>query len=225
MWDGIENAGWRKHDDNILTWKNLGSLGSDYDATRQSGAWQKDGAIISTDMGNSTVFVIPNNIMGGQMKGEWTYEIGFTPTHKWKSNYHGLLGNHINQKGIVGGQYENGEIVFNLFSPVVQLYRVRADVFEDNIRHTISQAASNTSRTATTWKDGAIVSLSTDVDVLLTITSPYAFIGSAEGDRVAGTDRVFDGVIHFLRIYNRKLTDKEEKHNHSIDKIRYGLPS
>jgi hypothetical protein len=36
------------------------------------------------------------------MKGEWSYEIIFTP-YDWETNYAGLWGNHGSSKGIVGG--------------------------------------------------------------------------------------------------------------------------
>lgn len=86
------------------TWKNLGSLGSTYDATRSDGTWQSNGAVFYE--GNwSQHFDVPNALMSSQMRGEWTYEVVFTPTTKWFNNYHGLLGYHADHlaAGICGG--------------------------------------------------------------------------------------------------------------------------
>ena len=36
MWDGIENSGFKSHSPSATVWRNLGALGSSFDATSPS---------------------------------------------------------------------------------------------------------------------------------------------------------------------------------------------
>lgn len=219
MWDGIENAGWGTHDANTLTWKNLGSLGSAYDATRTQGTFVADGASIVRSWTNPYVFKIPGYLMRDHMQGEWTYEIGFTPASGWAVNYSGLWGNHGSGKGVVGGQYANGSVSFGLYDPDVPLYAPPSSTFSNGRKYAVTQVASDTSKTSKTYKDGVLVASNTDVDVLLTYRNALTYIGAAHGD----VGRSYNGTIHFLRVYNRPLTSAEIAHNYAIDKERFGL--
>ena len=174
MWDGIENAGFGAHSGNTLVWKNLGSLGSAYDATRlaQAQAWTDNGAVFhlgSVDY----VFQIPGWFLRDEMGAEWSYELVFTPDEKWVqgAGYSGIFGNHGSGKGIVGGQC-NGDysyVSFNLYDPEVVLWLpVISESFSLGQIASVSQAASNSSHSATTWKDGVTVSSVGSVDVELT---------------------------------------------------------
>jgi hypothetical protein len=221
MYDGIWNVGPELHDANTLTWKNLGSLGSAYDATRTQGAFVADGASIVRSWQNPYVFKIPGYLMRYHMQGEWTYEIGFTPASGWAVNYAGLWGNHGSGKGVAGGQYENGSVSFGLYDPSVSLYTVPSSTFSNGRKYAVTQVASDTSKTSTTYKDGVVVASSTDVDVLLTYRNALTYIGAAHGD----VGRSYNGTIHFLRVYNRPLTSAEVARNRIIDINRFNLPT
>ena len=83
---------------------------------------------------------------------------------------------------------------------------------------TVSQAASNTSHTATTWKDGTQAAYVMGVDVLLdhhgTDNTGNTCIGSAYNQGSAENGRTFDGIIHCVRVYNRPITAEEVAKNH-----------
>ena len=233
MWDGIENAGFRQHSSDTSVWKNLGSNGTLHDAIRvsnnRSTAWT-DNAAQFVYNNASYQFVIQGNLMPEVMIGEWSYELVFTPGNQWinGTNYSGIFGNHGGGLGIVGGQKEGSQakIMFNLYYPNVTLWAASNSVFTTNTLTTVSQAASNTSHTATTWKDGVQVANVTGVNVLLDhyggdgsgdtcIGSAYISNGNAENGRT------FDGKIHCIRVYNRPITEAEVQKNHEIDIKRF----
>ena len=230
LWDGIENVGYGKHSGNTLVWKNLGSLGSAYDATRltQAQAWTENGAIFhygSIDW----VFEIPGYLMRDIMGSEWSYELVFTPGLEWMQNrsFSGIFGNHGSGKGIVGGQVGASgpdKFSFSLYYPGVSLWD--ASISENFSLHqiaSVSMSASNSWHSATIYKDGASVAVADDVDVELTFDREGTYIGSAFFGRNPGEGgRVFDGTIHCVRVYNRPITASEVEKNHKIDVKRFG---
>ena len=217
-YDGIDNDGVGQHSSSTTTWKNLGSLGSTYDATRSSGSWQSNGAMFT---GNTTqYFQIPNQLMSSQMKGEWTYEIVFTPTSAWLQNYRGLLGRHRNaeQKGIVCGQYEDETVWFTAYPPNQECWKAsRADFLPYvNTLNTIACAASTTSGISYVWHNGVLKNTLTGGNFLLYNQNPLC-IGAATNE----PNRTFDGVIHCVRIYNRQLSESEHLQNRQLDLQRF----
>lgn len=233
LWDGIENAGFGKHSENLTVWKNLGSNGSLHDALRVSDsratAWTENGAVCVLNDA-SYQFIIPGRLMTDVMKGEWSYELVFTPGDQWidGSQYSGIFGNHGGGLGIVGGQKDGGSprITFNLYAPEVILWSPDSSTFSANTVTSVSQAASNTSHTATTWKDGVSVASVTGVDVLLTHNgndgTGNTCIGSSYNQGQAENGRTFDGLIHCIRVYNRPITAAEVAKNHAVDVKRFG---
>lgn len=228
MWDGIENIGFKKHSSSTKIWKNLGSLGSNYDAIRVrdgdsdpaygTGIFSEIGAEITRD-GTNTRFKVLTNDLQPKMAGEWSYEVVFTPRSGWKSNYSGLLGCH-GGNGIVGGQYENGQFSFNLYPPNRQLWLVNASTFSIGQLTSVSQSVSATTGIASTYKNGLLVnSVSNNA---LVITEEGFFIGSAFPGNYYG-NRNFDGVIHCIRIYNRPISQIEVAANHEIDIKRFNV--
>ena len=228
LYDGIENDGFGTHNVSTLTWKNLGSLGSSFDATRGNGSWQSNGAIFVRQ--NNNAFMIPNHLMNNHMQGEWTYEIVFTPNSGWFQGFSGLFGDHGHGFGIVGGQ-DNGDgtgISFNLYYPAVNLWVPSRSVFTADHITSVSQACSSTSGNGITYKDANVVSSVSNINATLNVQSnqPYALIGSAYVEGVpnnmyTASGRTFSGVIHCLRIYNRPLSSGDVSKNHAIDVERY----
>lgn len=221
MFDGIENVGFGSHSSTAKTWVNLGYFGSTYNASRTSGSFQDDGAVVTVSSGAANVFTIPNSMMRNVMKGEWSYEIVFTPGSGWFSNSSsGIWGNHGAGKGVVGGQRDGSTYFsFTLYEPDVLLYHPSSSLFSADRLYTVSQAASNTARAASTWLNGILKASVSNVDVLLNFAADSTYIGSAYMPEPA---RIFDGVIHALRIYDRPLVAAEVQANYNIDKVRFG---
>lgn len=232
LWDGIENAGFGVHSANLSVWKNLGSNGSIHDAVRvsdsRSSAWVGDGAVF---VGNdaSYQFIIPGRLMTDVMKGEWTYEVVFTPGSQWMDGqWSGIFGNHGGGLGPVGGQNapSANNIEFVLYYPPTPLCIFEYSDFQVGVRTSVSQAASNSSHSATTWKDGLHAADATGVDVLLTHNgndgTGNTCIGSSYNQGQAENGRTFDGLIHCVRVYNRPITEAEMIKNHQIDVKRFG---
>jgi hypothetical protein len=63
MYDGIENMGFGKHNNNATTWINLGSLGNNYNATRLIGSFNNNGAKFNGLNITDETFSIPNYFM------------------------------------------------------------------------------------------------------------------------------------------------------------------
>lgn len=225
LWDGIENAGFGVHSGDTLVWKNLGSLGSVYDATKwaEARAWTENGAVFhygSVDY----VFQIPGWFLRDEMGAEWSYELVFTPDEKWAqgTGFSGIFGNHGSGKGIIGGQVDH-DASFNLYDPTVVLWQPDvSEYFSQGHIASVSQAASNSGHSATTWKDGVSVSSVSSVDVELTYRLEGTSIGSAYERKQGEGHRTFDGIIHCVRVYNRPITADEVTKNHQIDVKRFG---
>lgn len=234
MWDGIENSGFSQHLSDTSVWKNLGSNGSLHDATRisstRSTAWTDNAAVFGYN--DSTYqFIIPGKLMMNVMKGEWPYELVFTPNQKWLTGtqYSGIFGNHGGGYGIVGGQKGGSQatIAFNLYYPNCILWQPSTSVFSSGTLTTVSQAASNTAKTAVTYKDGIQVASSSNVNVLLdhhgNDNTGNTCIGASDNQGTPDNGRTFDGIIHCIRIYTRPLTAIEVQKNHEIDIKRFSL--
>ena len=224
MWDGIENAGWGVHDSNATVWKNLGSLGSAYDATRNAGTFSEDGAVFVRSSGRSQVFSIPGYLLRDKMKGEWTYEVVFTPDDGWFQTYSGIWGNHDESgKCLSGGQYIGSQFEFIIYKPAIKLWTPQSSFFAAGEKYAVSQVASAIAGTGVTYcNNSEVASLSSINPTLNTYTNAgKTMIGAAY---LNGNDRVFDGIVHALRIYNRPLFAAELAANYAVDKARFGLP-
>lgn len=229
MWDAVENIGFGQHSGNTLLWKNLGSLGSAYDATRidQAQAWTENGAVFRFGS-TAYVFEIPGYFMRDEMGSEWSYELVFTPGEKWVqcTPYSGIFGNHGSNKGIVGGQCDgnNSTVAFNLYTPAIQIWNpVISENFSLGQIASVSEAASNASQSATAWKNGQIVNSTSNADVEITFDREGTYIGSAFFGRDPSQGwRTFDGTIHCVRVYDRPITSSEVEKNHQIDVKRFG---
>ena len=232
MWDGIENAGFGQHSSDTSIWKNLGSNGSLHDATRvsntRSTAWSDNAAVFGYN-DYTYQFIIPGKLMMNVMKGEWSYELVFSPGSQWitGTQYSGIFGNHGGGLGIVGGQKDGSSatISFNLYYPECQLWHPSTSVFLSGTLTTVSQAASNIAHTATTWKNSVQVAHVTNVNVLLdhhgNDNTGNTCIGSAFNQGTAENGRTFVGNIYCIRVYNRPITSEEVQKNHEIDIKRF----
>ena len=231
MYDGEWNAGGGVHnpDETTTRWVNLGSLGEDFDATRDYGTFTAKAASFTRTISTRNTFAIPNYLMRDYMKGEWSVECVFMPTSQWFQDYAGVFGNHTPAtKGLVFGQHEGSNIVFNLYGPLVYLYSASQSTFTAGVTYAVSQSASNTINTATTWRNGVQVSRSTGVNVMLNYAEDArTCIGAAFRTHIqdeSGTNRSFDGLIHCVRVYNRPIDAQTVAANYAIDKARFGLP-
>lgn len=222
MWDGEWNVGPGKHDARSLVWRNLGSLGSSYDARREAGTFSKNGAEFFRSTDSRGVFMVPGYLMRDQMGGEWTVEVVFTPRSGWFENYSGVFGNHGETKGLVFGQYENGDITFVLYSPLIDHCRFRSSDFLAGSTYSMSQVASSSKGTMATFRNASQVASSAGVDPRLTFSKPWTCIGAAMYDPTWGsTDRPFDGFVHCVRVYDRPLSASEVQANCAVDLARF----
>lgn len=83
--------------------------------------------------------------------------------------------------------------------------------------NTVACAASTTDGIAKVWHNGDLKNTVSSSSFTLQNSNDF-YIGAA----YPNADRVFDGVIHCLRIYNRPLTESEHLQNRAIDLQRFG---
>lgn len=120
--DGILNAG-ESHTSNSNVWKNIGSAGSSYDATRNKNStstatlWGDNHAVFNSRTNvYQPFFVAGGDYTAFTMLGT-SYTIGttFAVAAGWRQNYSGCLGSHMHlnnstQIGINFIQYENDHV-------------------------------------------------------------------------------------------------------------------
>ena len=233
MWDGIENVGWGVHDANALVWVNLGSLGSSYNATRSSGIFLENGARFDHPFQQATtpqsyMFAVPGYLMRDKMKEEWSVDVCITPWQGWWQGYSGIVGNHGSNRGLVFGQFEPNLINFCVYQPLVQFGSISSEeAAAIRTPQSISMVASNTSATkGIFYRNGRQVSSVSTGNVGLNFSTNqyFAIGGSFYSPNDSDTLRLFDGIIHCVRIHNRALTADEIAANYAVDKARFNLP-
>lgn len=242
---GKDNGGAGIHNSSTTVWKNLGSLGQAFDASRGSAAsFDVAGAIFSSS--SNLPFTIPPSVFG-MMGREWTVEVVFTPESGYFGNYHGVFGEHsgstASRPGLVGLQYGYDPSVGYVASASV--YYGSADachawmqpsVFQSGKPVTFTFAASKAQAKAAWYMNGVeLTGNSPGVADIMTLSSSNApkvdlsprastsdgfRIGSALG---TGSDRTFRGTIHELRIYNKMITADTVANNFKYDKAEYGI--
>lgn len=204
MWDGIENVGWGKHDNNSAVWKDL--IGG-RDFVKVNGAFADTygygvGPNRGFEMEDTTPFlfraleVVTSYEKGGYNR-IWTTVLQLGHEKSNLSSY-GLGGN--------AGAFRLG-------------YRSpRIDITGNELWNGTFVRAS-TAQTASTirvYKNGQQVSFGNDVN---TFNSTGTFLFYANS---FGRDAITK--MSILRLYSREPTDEEIDHNSYIDHLRYGTP-
>lgn len=236
-YSGKDNGGPGVHNASISTWINLGSLGASYNATRSGVATcTADGVVFN----NTSPFQVPSGVWG-EMKGEWTVEVLFTPDSANPSRLHGLYGEHQQASGtypgLVGGQHESGVYVNFVWAGSVgdicgtKIYKSSVPV---GAKSSFTLSVSQSKVLSAGYLNGIrLTSGSPGVSYVLALTSSKAqyvnmsnrsslgpfLIGSAF--TVTESDRRFQGTMHDVRIYNRCITDEEVAQNYEVDKAEY----
>jgi hypothetical protein len=85
MWDGIENAGWGKHDPYATVWKDLSGNGNDLTQTGTvDTTWENDACVFdkNREMGMPS-FAVAKDVV---LSKNWTLEVVFSITSKDNSN-------------------------------------------------------------------------------------------------------------------------------------------
>ena len=238
-WDGIDNAGPGLHSSNTGTWKNLGSLGSAYDATRsyRNTYWEDNAARFDA----SYCFLTPNYLMSSHMKGEWTVEAVFTPDSGWFRTYRGVFGDHSSAgKGLIGLQYGGSTIGNGVYQQGSgagdkATMMLRSSAFSGGNIYHVSFVGSKTGVSFKIYINATEVTSSSpsyssrtgpSSGDNLVLTSTHGFcIGSAMGSRASDSARNYSGKIHCVRVYNRAISEPEIVSNYKIDGRRFGGPT
>ena len=198
MWDGIENAGWGKHDGTSTNWVDL--IGN------------KNAIIYGGYWGNNYYGIGSNYAtFSGELFGwpsGYTIEFIFNGTNDG-SRYASTLGclddvySWFNRDGLYWEFKQKGAVVRPRLSPF--LYKSYYYKFD------------GTNNCSYGYHDGSSSGSSSGMkaDVLNTLW----FIGGTDSLHRLGAD----AKMFAIRIYNRYLSSQEVSYNYSIDKARFGL--
>lgn len=226
-YDGIRNAGLAApHDATAAKWKNIGSLGADYDATFKSwddtdrtGRWIGNGYHFNAASTNEyaamdslygfgkdftlqlvTTFTPHNQTTGGdpyQFPSYFNTEEGINANGIWTNNKNG------HSTTLVGA--------FDFYRP--SLWRLEIGGWGGEYATMMLSSAG----TAWFFQD-ATLPAGTAIDITKQ-PDPYHFTFS--GAPYATKKTPVRGVYHAVRIYNRTLTSEEVAYNRKIDDVRF----
>ena len=214
MYDGIENAGVDRHDNNATVWKDLTNNGYDGELTSLV-SWNSDSLLITKDC---IPCVVPNDIGNVLHTKIFTIEVV-------------NLGSNRNRRGTIFGNYNadggNGfNIEWRYGNGTIYTYRAYFNGSPDI--STTKQYAANTKQSITLtlrendlkmyYDAGIFYSRSTQ-----TIRAPGITKYCLGGEMGRG-NMAARGNLYCVRIYNRDLTADEIAHNYTIDKVRFNLP-
>lgn len=220
MYDGIENFGVGKHDKECLIWKNLGSLGGAYNATR-SIVYTKNNSQTSKYGDTRYIWSTRGSAMQRDyMKSEYTYEIVFTPSSDFTKTSSSLLGYYGNGVGIRGFEIvDSGTNVIMGVDGNFNVNYMSQSIIDHNKPMTMTMVASLTGGKHTVYKN-------TFCNGWKSVNSNHTLTNAAKliiGADLYEAGRTFAGDIHCVRIYNRPLTADEIRQNFKVDKQRFNF--
>ena len=213
MWDGIENAGWKKHDANATVWKDL--IGN-RDLICTNVTWTDTMAVFS---GNGSAFRNESE-SSAMFYANRTMETCFR-TNGGRFNNQDVVNIGTRDAGALGwwrmcvSGYSDRIIVANgrnVSNCVMVVYNS-----DELILGKTFALSSNTSGITGAWWNGTAATTS---GIEYRTTGTYGeCIGAANQ-----TARFFSGAVMCVRCYERQLTVDELLANYSVDKIRFNLP-
>jgi len=213
MWDGVENVGWGRHEENPSVWKNLveGSAFSDF-LISGGKKFGKDHLIVDGKGTAESVAAWPDafTVMEVVYRFDTGYAFLCTNVRRkiwWGEQFGGSTYPYPQFSGMgVSGQNifsypefaygrHNGLSVFYVSSGNSGAYRIGMNGELRGPTGTGSQNTTAPSKTSIGGRNG--------------VSSSY---NSATG------------IVNCIRLYNRELSAREVMSNYAIDKIRFNLP-
>ena len=220
MWDGIENIGWKKHDSNTTTWKNL--AGDDtYDITLTNKAKFVADAMEVAATGGRIAYgstALPRN------DNLYHYEIVVS--------YDGVFSGNL--MVFTGGGMFTASGASRLCSPVVfyvsSQYKRKGFVFGSPA--TLYRLDTDYTWTGKHQASGTHDFMSYDGQPLSEVIFSDTFISMESNNTImfsfANSNRTYDMPIgfriHALRIYSSRLSESDRLSNYAVDKTRFNLP-
>lgn len=197
MYDGVENAGWGKHDANATTWKDLVG-GNDFEATAILNEWTKDSAVFKGGCGKSQPWNLTNvltlDVVG---KSEQTSFFAFA-----------LDGSRHRMFCILPTNNRGFQFANNAPSMFRDWYSKRWSV-------TATWSAIGATSQNAQFYNGEYAGINSGTSSWLVQDS--AILGYTKAEYA------YLGEICCIRAYNRALTAEEIAHNYAVDKERFGL--
>ena len=218
MWDGIENFGYGLHDKESKIWKNLGSLGGYFNATRSLVNTKNNAQTSKYGDDRYIWFTRTGALQRDYMKSEYTYEIVFTPSKDFTRVSSSLLGYYADGVGVRG--YEIVDSGANVIMGVDSNFNcnyMSKSIIDYEVPQTMTMVASLTAGRHTVYKN-TFQNGWKSVNANHTLTNAAAMIIGADRNE---SGRTFAGDIHCVRIYNRPLTQDEIRQNFKVDKKRF----
>ena len=222
MWDGIENAGWGKHDPNATVWKDL--TGDGYDATMVDGIFLDDCASLTGSTNAKSLATLMKDI---PVEKDWTFQICFD----WKlytisgAGYRGLFSprsdNRAYSLNIYYNRYVENSGTLSGYDLVGSNPTIGVGIGKLSLslvwNHDLWGRYEGTNAFRRVIKDGNVVVGSRG-------TGNYS--DSLPFDRGIGLAHHYGPNAYFynLRVYSRDLTNEEIIKNYAIDKARFKLP-
>ena len=217
MWDGIENAGWGKHDENATNWVDLVGTCDFY--LTANGGWTNNAFVCNgLSATNETGITLAQNYQQ-EAAVDWFASRAYNTYYNLdKVNIRqGLM--FLWEYAMPGGGAEAFKVQetrdysappeFHTFSYSALIFGNSKNInggFKNGYLDGVAQSNVRHGNWYSSWYETDYVS--------------YASIGAQVwNDNV---DATFKGKIYCIRVYNRPLTDEEVKHNYEVDKARFG---
>ena len=217
MWDGIENAGWGKHDASSTVWKDLS--GNGYDLTLSKGTftenglmWNIVGSSEEAAFGDFDVPVTNTNMTIEAVHRFDKYEtagggyrklITLNREHPWASVFIYGKKNFITRGTSYYGIEPDGnlDIAFSIVLP-------------DNVD----------ANQWTSFKKGYLNGASAAAVGTGDFSRRPAVSRVCVGNLNSGAINAYNYITRCVRVYDHQLTDTEIAENYAIDKARFNLP-
>lgn len=223
MWDGIENAGWMRHDPNAKEWKNL--CGSMPNATllRGTRTWTANSLYVVA--GRDYWRIVINNFFQGRT--QVTIEAVVTPRGYYNDRYTGSnrIFSSMESGGFAFQFHKTGNVYCSLH--VGGAYRdLPSFGYEEN--QPLALSLSKTTSALIFARDGEYVTQYTGSGSTARGSAAIALAWEPDYNGNNAQDMStyggMTGDFHSLRIYSRALSADEVRHNYEIDRIRFNLP-
>lgn len=216
MWDGIENAGWGKHDASATVWKDLS--GNGYDLTLGTGTFTDNGlkwnVVQSSDEAafgdfdvpvtntNMTIEAVHHFDKYETLGGGYRKLITLNREHPWASVFIYGTANFITRGNSYYGIKPDGnlDIAFSIVLP-------------DNVD------ADQWTSFKKGYLDGAPATAVGTGNYSTPVVSHVCV-----GDINTGHINSYNYITRCIRVYDHQLTDAEIAANYAVDKARFSLP-
>ena len=216
MWDGIENAGWGKHDESSTVWKDLS--GNGYDLTLSKGTFTENGLMwnivgsseeaafgdfdVPVTNTNMTIEAVHHFDKYATSGGGYRKLITLNREHPWASVFIYHIENFITRGKSYYGIKPDGnlDIAFSIVLP-------------DNVD----------ANQWTSFKKGYLNGASAAAVGTGNYTSPVVSrvcVGQFQTGNIDSSNYI----TRCVRVYDHQLTDTEIAANYAIDKTRFNLP-